>query len=144
MFNFYLNLIFKNFTYLVCMGVVRDWCWVSLSITVHLTPLDRVSLNLELSGWLDWLAVCSQISAWRFPCPLSAKVMEVSQHTSFCMVPGNPDSGPQLIGSGWCSQKEAGERRLALESPGCSISEHIILRECGVPQVPNQAVLEIC
>lgn len=22
--NFYLNLIFKNFTYLVCMGVVRD------------------------------------------------------------------------------------------------------------------------
>lgn len=66
----------------------------------HFTPYffrQGLSLNLELSGWLDWLAVSSRISAWRFPCPLSAKVLEVSQHNSFCMVPGNPDSGPQLI-----------------------------------------------
>lgn len=122
------------------------WSEIDVGCLHHFTPYffrQGLSLNLELSGWLDWLAVSSRMSACPFPCPLSAKVMEVSQHTQLLHGSWESRLRPSMIGCGWCSQKEAGERRHALGSPGCSISEHIILRECGV-QVPNQAVLEIC
>lgn len=46
----------------VCLCVeFRSWCWVSFSITIHLLFLRYgLSLNLELTDWLNWLPSKSQ------------------------------------------------------------------------------------